>query len=277
MTETERNRTFLSLEICKRIYNEDERYQNTPGGVPNRQAKIASDPLFAYHVHSGPRYPQRAPGLPTDRQYNALLPRDDGSLENLVIIPKRGQQFANAATPWEFINSTLCSGGGLFNPVVDASMAVTGHYADVSQNLLIHPEKINFKDISDYIKNDVELFYWNYTAQVFNPSSSEFSSTSVNPPPPGWKVFIGTSYNRVSVLVQPNGRVKAAQGHLFSRNNGQAIATWSPLDFWTPGSRLAAGAIRAFTNRAGAAAKAGFQFLRGPTKELAGGLPFPRL
>ena len=87
------HRTFLSYYMCKTIYNEDERHQHNPGGVPNRQAKVDSNPVFAYHVHSCPRYPQRAPGQPVDRQYNALLARDDGSFEPLEIIPKRGQQF----------------------------------------------------------------------------------------------------------------------------------------------------------------------------------------
>ena len=270
MTEQELkfHRTFLSLEMCKTIYNEDERYQNYPGGPPNRQGKIESNPAFKYHVHSCPRYPQRAPGTPADRQYNALLSRGDGNLEPLVIIPKRDQRFANAATPWEFVNSVLCSTGAL-NPIVNASMEVTGHTADVSQEFLIHPKGIYFKEISDYIKNGVELYFWNYGVRVFNASSSEFSTSSVNPPPPGWEQFKGTSYNRVTVAVDPDGKVEYAQGHLFSRNNGVAISTWSPLDFWTPGTRLAAGAIRVFTSRAGRVVKAGVHFFTGPTKEMA--------
>ena len=43
----------------------------------------------------------------------------------------------------------------------------------------------------------------------------------------------------------------------------------SPLDFWTPGSRLLAGAIRGLTNRIGGAIAGGIKLLRGPTVELA--------
>lgn len=247
------HRTFLSLDICRTIYNEDERYQHNPSGPPNRQSK-ESDPVFKYHVHSCPRYPQRAPGLPTDPQYNAFLARSEEVLEPLVIIPKRGQNFGTVAQPWEITNSVLCGGWGRFSPIVNSRMEVTAHYANIDESELIHPKGINFKEISDYLvrdENSIRLYFG--------------SAMSI---PQGWDIFY--EYNGgISVVVLPNGKVVRAQGHLFSGKNGQAISTWSPLDFWSPGQRWAAGAIRAITNRVGTTARAGWRLLTAPTKEAA--------
>lgn len=266
--EKQYHRTFLSLHKCLTIYNEDERHQHNPGGVPNRQAKIESDPVFKYHVHSCPRYPQRAPGQPIDRQYSALLARDDGSFEPLEIIPKRGQQFPSVAMEWELQNSVLCSGSGSFSPVVNSWMEVTGHFANVRPEHLIYPKKIYFEDIADYIKNEIPILLWNY--QVYDASSNRLKNASHISLPPEWVPFSETGYNGgVSVLLLPNGKVIGARGHRYQSNNGQAIPTVSPLDFWTPGQRLVASAIRGLTNRVGGAVSAGFRFLSGPTKELA--------
>jgi hypothetical protein len=273
----EYHRTFLSLNVCRTIYNEDERYQNVPSGPPNRQKKIDSDPAFKNHVHSCPRYPQRAPGPPMDRQYDAFLARDIGVFEPIVIIPKRGQQFNSVATSWERTNSELCAGNG-FSPVVNSFMEVTAHCGNVPAESLIHPKGIYYTDISDYIANGVDLYL---IAQVFDAATGQFVKGSVNSYPEGWEPFWSQdTYPKptismpgygggIDVMVMPNGKVVSVKGRLFSRNNGQAIPTWSPLDFWTPGTRFAAGAIRAITNRVGALAKAGFRFLAAPTKELA--------
>ncbi|MGD9590457.1 MAG: hypothetical protein AB7Q37_15310 [Pyrinomonadaceae bacterium] len=267
MSFEQHHRTFLSLPMCLAIYNEDERYQNHPGGPPNRKQKIMSDPLFKYHVQSCPRYPQRAPGLPVDRQYAALMVRNDGSLEPLVIIPKRDQRFASVATQWERTNSVLCAGTA-FNPVVNAWMEVTGHTANTSAFRLIHPEGIDFKTIEEYIANDVELHLWNH--HVFDPSSNEFKNVGVQLPE-GWVEFRKTNTweGGIDVMVLPNGKVVDAKGHKFAKNNGHAIPVMSPLDFWSPGTRLVAGAIRGLTNRVGSAASAGFKLLSRPTKALA--------
>jgi hypothetical protein len=266
--EEKYHRAFLSLAMCRTIYNEDERHQYNPGGVPNREQKIKSDPLFAYHVHSCPRYPQRAPGQPTDRQYYALLARDNGSFDPLEIIPKRGQRFESVATQWELTNSVLCSGWA-FNPVVNSSMEVTGHSANVPAEHLIHPKGINFKDIADYIKYEIPIYLWG--SRVIDVSENRYKDTS-SKIPPGWEPFSGSGngYNGgVSVLVLPNGKVIAARGHDFQSNNGHALPTVSPLDFWTPGHRLVASAIRGLTNRVGGAVSKGFRWLSAPTKELA--------
>jgi hypothetical protein len=265
--EERHHRTFLSLPMCLTIYNEDERYQHNPGGVPDRQRKIESNPVFEYHVHSCPRYPQRAPGQPIDRQYDAWLARDDGSFAAFQIIPKRDQRFASVATPWELKNSVLC-GGWQFNPVVNSSMEVTGHYAHVEGEHLIHPKGIHLADISDYITNKIEIYLWDY--QVFDAHGKRFLNASEFYLPPGWETFAHLQYGAgVSVLVLPNGKIIGARGKVFKSNSGETISTVSPLDFWTPGQRLVAGAIRGLTNRVGAVARAGFQFLKGPTKELA--------
>ena len=128
-----------------KIYDEDYRYQNSPGGrPPNRQKQIESDPVFAYHVQAGPHWPSKPPGDTPDRKYNALLARSDGSFEPLVIITKRGlsgQNFASVATPWELANSVLC--GSSFTPVVNSMMEVTGHFANIPDAHLIHPEGVN--------------------------------------------------------------------------------------------------------------------------------------
>jgi hypothetical protein len=258
-------RTFLSLAISRRIYNEDERYQNNPGGVPGRQQKMQADPVFKYHVDSGPRYPQRAPGLPIDQQYDAVLARDDGSFESLVIIPKRGQQFATEATPWEKVNSVLCA-GSKFHPVVNAWMEVTGHAATIPCQQLLYPAGVKFDKVEEYIQKGVELYLWNH--QVFDASTSRMVSVSPTSRPPGWEPF--TQYNGgISVTVLPNGQVVSALGHLFTANNGTVESVMSPLDFFSPGQRLATALIRGFTRRVSRIAVAGFRLLATPTKEMA--------
>lgn len=265
--EIQFHRSFLSLHMSLAIWNEDYQYQNTPGGPPNRQRKIESDPVYAYHVHTGPHWPSKHPGDPAspDRKYHALLARTDGRMEPLVIVTKRGmsgQKFANAATTWELTNSVLC-GSGRFDPVVNSMMEVTGHYANVRDSHLIHPKGINFSTPSEYITNEVPLFLW--TFQWFNVSISQVQDLNV---PEGWERF--TQYHGgIDVLVLPNGEVIGAKGNLYSRNNGHAVSVMSPLDFWAPGSRLAAAAIRGLTNRISAAAVNGFKMLRGPSKQLA--------
>ncbi len=263
--EIQYHRTFLSYNTCRTIYNEDERHQYNPGGVPNRQQKIDSDPVFKYHVHSCPRYPQRAPGQPIDPQYNALLARDNGSFDPLVIMPKRGQRFAYVATPWELQYSVLCGGSGKFNPVVNSWMEVTGHSAKVRDTQLIRPKGIDFADISDYIKNDIPIYLWMY--QVFNDKLNHLQDASLISLPPGWE-RVRRYLGGVSVLVLPNGKVIGARGHPLG-TDGQAISVLSPVDFFTPGRRLVESAIRGLTNRVGGAVSAGFRFLSNPTKELA--------
>lgn len=263
--EVQYHRTFLSLHMCRTIYNEDARHQYTPGGVPNRQKKIESDPLYKYHVHSGPRYPQRAPGVPTDPEYPAFLARGEGVFDPLTIIPKRGQRFASVATEWEQQNSRLCR-DTKFSPVVNAWMEVTGHFAKVQDSHLIHPAGVAFTDVSEYITNDIPLYLWNH--QVFDASNNELKDASKIFLPKGWSPVSGY-HGGVSILVLPNGQIIGARGHLYASNNGHAQSVASPLDFWTPGSRLAAAAIRGLTNRVGAAVTAGFKLLSAPTKELA--------
>jgi len=264
--EIQFHRGFLSLAMSLKIWNDDYNYQNTRGGPPDRQNKMDSDPVFAYHVRQGPHWPSKPPGDGPDRKYNALLARTDGSFEPLVIITKRGmegQNFASVATMWEQFNSVLCpSLGGRFNPVVNSMMEVTGHYGRVegvsgTKNspfayTLIHPKGISFKDPAECITNAVPLYLW-LTDKAL---------------PDGWESF--TNYHGgIDVMVLTNGEVIGAYGHPFTRNNGTAISVMSPLDFWAPGSRLLAGAIRSLTNRAAAAFARGIQALRAPTQELA--------
>lgn len=249
--EIQYHRTFLSLHWCERVFNDSWRYQNDPDTLRRSQENlIGSNPVLKSHVHSCPKYPQTAPGLdPQARPYQAQLTQDGKKFEPLKIIPKRGQKFAYAATPWELAYSVLGPGSG-FNPVVNPWMEVTGHYANVSGTDLIYPEKIHFENVGDYLTNEVPIY------------------VRTAAPPDGWAQF--TQYKGgIDVLVLPNGTVIGAKGYPFGSNNGQAIPVMSPLDFWTPGAGLAARAIRAITDRLGRAVREGFQFLRGPTKELA--------
>jgi len=263
--EIQFHRSFLKLNLCLSIWNEDYRYQNTPGGPPDRQKKVDSDPVFAYHVHTGPHWPSKPPGDTPDRKYNALLARSDGGYEPLVIITKRGgegQRFASAATPWELIHSVLC--GGKFTPVVNSMMEVTGHYALVPSEQLIHPEGINFGDPSEYITNEVPLILW--MGKWFDGKALRKVDL-----PPGWAHLrsYGKLYFRgMYVLVLPNGEVIGVKGH-YDPNHGSTYSVISPLDFWAPGSRFVSVAIRGVTNRIGRAATAGYKVLTVPTKSLA--------
>src|SRR5438045_1455742 len=56
-----------------------------------------------------------------------------GSLVLLVALLKKDQDFEQYATDWEKSFSTLCSGGTIMDPVVDANMTVVGHYGWVGQ------------------------------------------------------------------------------------------------------------------------------------------------
>ena len=263
--EIQFHRGFLSLAMSLKIWNDDYNYQNERGGPPDRQSKMDSDPVFAYHVRQGPHWPSKPPGDGPDKKYNALLARTDGSFEPLKIITKRGmegQNFTIAATTWEQFNSVLCPLGGRFNPVVNSMMEVTGHYGQVEGisgvtnspyvYRLIHPKGISLTDPAECIAKGVPLYL----------------SLTDRDSPDGWESF--KDYNGgIDVMVLPNGDVVGAYGHLFTRNNGTAISVMSPLDFWAPGSRLLAGAIRGLTNRVTSAVVRGFQALRAPTQELA--------
>lgn len=269
------HRTFLSLDLALKIWNEDYNHQNSPGGKPpNRQSKIDSDPLYAYHVQQGPPWPHKAPGDPasSDKKYNALLARSNGSLESLVIVTKRGmsgQDFASVATPWEKSNSVMC--GGKFNPVVNEMMEVTGHSAKILDYQLIRPAGVFSYDsggnpridIEDDIKNGVPLMLW--LGQMWDSGGGLRGV----PPSEGWETY-GKYSGGIDVAVLPNGEVRTAVGHLHTSNNGHAISTISPLDFWTPGQRLVASAIRKFTDRISSAAVKGFSnAIKAPTKQLA--------
>jgi len=266
--EIQFHRSFLSLSLSLKIWNEDYTHQNTRGGPPGRQYKIDSnsDPVFNYHVRQGPHWPSKPPGdeAAGDIKYNALLAHDDGSFESLVITTKRGmtgQNFFSAATPWEIINSVMCPFGGKFIPVVNSMMEVTGHFANVIgdssrildgvSTYLVHPKGISFKTPSDYITNDVPLYLWK----------------DINVPE-GWERFSGSN-GGIDVVVLPDGEVVGALGHPFSSNNGTTYSVISPIDFWAPGSRMAAAGIRAVTNRISAAAVKGFRAIRIPTRKLA--------
>lgn len=256
-SEIQYQRTFLSLPLCRTIYNEDERYQNKnhfPNGPPNREAKVKSDPVYAYHVHSCPHYPQRAPGLPVDRVYGGLLARDNGTFDSIMIIPKRGQDFSKVAEPWERVNSILCSEAGVFRPIVNSSMEVTGHYANRYDGYVLHPKGIDFNTLAEYIENDVEIH--------FKPPG-QF--------PEGWEDFAASHSWKggIDLYVLPNGKIIDGEGFKFSSNNGHAIPSWSPLDFFSPGRKLAARLIRSFTNRVAATGRSAWRFVNGPTKEYA--------
>ncbi len=262
--ELQFHRSFLSLNLSLKIWNEDYNHQNSPGGrPPDRQKKIESDPVYAYHVRQGPHWPSKPPGEKPDSKYNALLARDDGSFEPLVIITKRGmtgQNFLSTATTWEYTNSVMCPFGGRFRPVVNWMMEVTGHYSNVvgdgnshddSRSYLLHPKGISFSTPSEYISNRVPLFLW-----------KEFNA------PEGWEKFQGFN-GGIDVVVLPDGEVVGANGHQFSSNNGTTYSVISPLDFWAPGSRVVAAGIRGLTTRISAVAVKGFRALRIPTKKLA--------
>ncbi|NOT47816.1 MAG: hypothetical protein HOP17_08710, partial [Acidobacteria bacterium] len=132
---------------------------------------------------------------------------------------------------------------------------------------LVHPEGINLPEgsnqpnPSEYIEKGIPIFLW--MVQFWNGTRlADFK------PPQGWKPF-REYHGGIDVLVLPNGEVIAASGHNFQRNNGTTYSVISPLDFWAPGSRLLAGAIRVLTNRVSGAAVRAFSMLRGPTQELA--------
>jgi hypothetical protein len=272
--EIQFHRSFLSLKLALAIWNDYYKYQNSPGGrPPDREKKIESDPVYAYHDFQGPHWPSKPPGDPAarDKKYGALLARADGSLEPLVVTTKRGmsgQNFASAATPWEVTNSVLC-GAGEFSPIVNPMMEVTGHYRNVNQQQLIHPKGIDFSEPSEYLTNEVPLYYLPEAHVTKNTAwAGSNGRVTFHPAPEGWEAF--TQYNGgIDILVLPNGEVIGAHGHLYSSNNGHAVSVMSPLDFWAPGSRLLASGIRALTNRISAAAVKGFKVLTAPSKQLA--------
>jgi hypothetical protein len=256
-SEFQYHRTFLSLPMCRTIYNEDERYQNKnhfPNGPPNREAKVKSDAVYAYHVHSCPRYPQRAPGLPVDRVYGALLARDNGTFDPLMIIPKRGQDFSKVAELWERSNSMLCSEAGSFRPIVNSSMEVTGHYANRYSGSVVHPKGIQFDTLAEYIDKGVDIH--------FKPPGNI---------PDGWQ-DISSSHDwqgGIDLYVLPNGKIVDGEGFRFASNNGHALPSWSPLDFFSPGRKLAAKLIRSFTNRVATTGRSAWRYIKPPTRESA--------
>jgi hypothetical protein len=250
------------------IWNEDYTFQNMRGGPPDRQRKRESDPVYAYHVHQGPHYPAKPPGDTPDKKYNAFLARSDGSFEPLVIITKRGltgQNFPIAATPWELKNSVLC-GALKFTPVVNAMMEVTGHYANVQDTQLIRPAGISFTKPEECIANEVQLYLW---INEFSVQHRYGTAVSNLPAPEGWESF-REYHGGIDVLVLPNGEVIGAKGKPYQSNNGTTYSVMSPLDFWSPGSRLLAAGIRVLTNRIAAAAVRALKvMLTIPSKELA--------
>lgn len=272
--EIQFHRSFLGLKMALAIWNEDYTHQNTRGGPPDRQRRRESDPVYAYHVHTGPHWPSKPPGTGPDKKYNALLARTDGSFEPLVITTKRGmtgQNFAGAATPWELTNSVLC-GGGKFNPIVNAMMEVTGHYANVWDTQLIRPAGISFTDPAECLTNEVPLYLWIHEVRKENTAWVGSNGSVYNlPAPEGWESFKSPPIwnGGIDVLVLLNGEVIGAAGKPFQSNNGHAPSVMSPLDFWAPGSRLLAAGIRALTNRISAAAVKGFKVLTTPSKGLA--------
>lgn len=261
--ELQYQRTFLSLPICRTIYNEDDRYHNYPGGPPNRQRKIESDPVFKYHVHSCPRYPQRAPGSPVDRQYQALLAGDDGSLKPVVIIPKRGQQFLRAATEFEREYSELCTGQSYgFKPIVNSQMEVTGHYNTVNGEKLIGPKLDNVHPdntyphnrgapdtlFEAYLRNDIPVFFWG----------------KVKARPSSWRAM-GYAVELFTILVLPNGDITTGW---YSRSTDGVESSWSPFDFGNL-AKIGSKAITAFGRKLDRAVLRGYQAMKTPTKELA--------
>jgi hypothetical protein len=263
--EIQFHRSFLGLKMALAIWNEDYNYQSTRGGPPDRQKRREADPVYDYHVFQGPHYPAKPPGEPPDKRYDAFLARSDGGFEPLVITTKRGltgQNFPSAATPWELTNSVLC-GGGKFTPIVNPMMEVTGHYANVWDAQLIHPAGIRFTDPAECIVNEVPLYLW-----IRETHDDDNNSVSNLPPPKGWQSFAGY-FGGINVLVLPNGEVIGAKGKPFQSNNGTTYSVMSPLDLWTPGSRLFAAGIRALTNRISAAAVRAMEMLAVPSEELA--------
>jgi hypothetical protein len=183
----------------------------------------------------------------------------------LVITTKRGlsgQNFPSAATPWELTNSVLC-GSGKFTPIVNPMMEVTGHYANVRDTQLIRPAGISFTDPAECITNEVPLYLW--IREIYNDDNNSVSDL---PPPEGWQSF-REYHGGIDVLVLPNGEVIGAKGKPFQRNNGTTYSVISPLDFWTPGSRIVAIGIRGLTNRITAAAVRALKVMTIPSKELA--------
>jgi hypothetical protein len=262
------HRSFLGRTMALAIWNEDYTYQNTRGGPPGRQKKRESDPVYAYHVHQGPHYPAKPPGDTPDKRYNAFLARSDGSFEPLVIITKRGltgQNFPIAATPWELKNSVLC-GALKFTPVVNAMMEVTGHYANVQDTQLIRPAGISFTKPEECIANEVQLYLW---INEFKVEHRYGTAVANRPAPEGWESFKNYG-GGIDVLVLPNGEVIGAKGRPFQSNNGTTYSVMSPLDFWSPGSRLLAGGIRVLTNRIAAGA---VKALKVSVARLSGTLP----
>ncbi len=263
--EIQFHRSFLGLKLALAIWNEDYTYQNTRGGPPDRQKRMESDPVYAYHVQKGPRYPAKPPGDKPDKRYSAFLARSDGSFEPLIITTKRGlsgQNFPIAATPWELTHSVLC-GGGKFTPIVNAMMEVTGHFANVGQEQLIRPAGIDIKDPAECIAKEVPLYLW--IQEIHDTSRNSVTNL---PAPEGWEGF-RNRHGGIDVLVLPNGEVIAAKGIAFQGNNGSTYSVMSPLDFWAPGSRVVAAGVRGLTNRMSAAAVRGMKVLTTPSKDLA--------
>lgn len=184
-----------------------------------------------------------------------------------MIITKRGmtgQNFLSTATMWEIQNSVLCGSGRKFSPVVNGMMELTGHYGRVMQEQVIYPAGVDLAKPEDFIAHNVPLYLW-IKEYYYN------NETSVGnlPPPEGWVSFKSYFNGGIDILALPNGEVIGAKGIPFQSNNGSTYSVMSPLDFWTPGSRLLASGIRALTNRISAAAVRGLKALTTPSAELA--------
>jgi hypothetical protein len=260
------HRSFLSLKMASAIWNEDYTNQGNRGGPPDRQKRIEADPVYAYHVQQGPHYPAKPPGDGPDKKYNAYVSRPDGSFEPLVIITKRGmsgQNFLSTATPWEIENSVLCGSGRKFSPVVNSMLELTGHYGRVLQEQVIYSAGIDFSKPEDFMAHNVPLYLW------IKEYYKDDTFAGNLPPPEGWVSFKSYFNGGIDILALPNGEVIGAKGIPFQSNNGTTYSVMSPLDFWTPGSRLLAAGIRALTNRMSAAAIRGMRMLTTPSAELA--------
>ena len=268
--EMQFHRTFLDLKIALEIWNEDASRQSARSG-PDRQRKCESDPVYAYHVEQGPHYPWSPPGESPDKRYNAIRSRSDGRFEPLVIITKRGlsgQDFPSVATQWERTNSALC-GAWKFTPIVNEMMEVTGHYANVRDTQLVRPAGISITSPEECIENGVPLYLW--IKEFTQESKEKYGGVVVDnlPAPEGWESF-SEYHGGIDVLVLPNGEVIGAKGKRYQSNNGTTYSVMSPLDFWSPGSRLLAAGIRGLTSRLGAAAVRALRvIITTPSKDLA--------
>jgi hypothetical protein len=166
--------------------------------------------LPQFPVNGTDREPEPPRYDPSQRRVNALV-FVGASLTGRVIATKRGQRFADYATPWELRHSILCSYDAPFQPVVDEDGTVVGHCGLVNGRDLISAAGWSGSDLDRGLE----------AGPIFVHEEGRRGT-----PPPGWAVF-GFSDFTYSVMTSIDGEVLG--GSVASRRDALEPITWKDV------------------------------------------------